>query len=80
MVRVLRVGLSLSVTNISFSSSLEWCKWAGVKRIFHWDEDDGSFKCVKVNDPGSEPYETQADNRLAAGRVRNVSLLTSDSV
>ncbi|TFK90915.1 hypothetical protein K466DRAFT_516324 [Polyporus arcularius HHB13444] len=46
---------------------LEWCRWAGVKRIFHWDADEGRFLVVKVNDAQSAQYETHADIRLFAG-------------
>ena len=28
---------------------VEWCRWAGVKRIFHWNGEDGKFDMVKVN-------------------------------
>jgi hypothetical protein len=47
-----------------YIASLEWCRWAGVKRIFYWDETEGSFLCVKVNEAGGDHYETQADMRL----------------
>ncbi|KAI0698187.1 hypothetical protein C8T65DRAFT_660991 [Cerioporus squamosus] len=46
---------------------IEWCRWAGVKRIFHWDADEGRFIVVKVNDAQSGQYETHADIRLFAG-------------
>lgn len=49
---------------------LEWCRWAGVKRVFHWNADVGSFEVVKVNDAQSGQYETHADIRLFAGMVR----------
>ena len=48
---------------------LEWCRWAGVKRVFHWNGDEARFECVKVNESHQEPYETRADMRLAAGLV-----------
>ena len=48
---------------------LEWCKWAGVKRIFHWNEGMCKFDVVKVNSAPREQYETHADNRLYAGLV-----------
>lgn len=65
---------------------LEWCRWAGVKRIFHWNADEGGFDVVKVNNPqGGGMYETHADVRLFAGLVRGLllscvqyTLLTSD--
>lgn len=46
-----------------------WCKWAGVKRIFHWNEELGKFEMIKVNACAMDFYETQSDARLAAGRV-----------
>ncbi|KAI0830324.1 hypothetical protein BC628DRAFT_1313925 [Trametes gibbosa] len=48
---------------------LEWCRWAGVKRIFHWDAEKGKFDVVKVNSPERGQYETHADIRLFAGLV-----------
>lgn len=48
---------------------LEWCRWAGVKRIFHWDADQGKFEVVKVNSAEKEVYETRADLRLYSGLV-----------
>ena len=49
---------------------LEWCRWAGVKRIFHWNGEDGKFDMVKVNTAERDQYETHADIRLYAGMVR----------
>lgn len=49
---------------------LEWCRWAGVKRVFHWDDVGHRFEMVKVNDAERENYETRADTRLFAGLVR----------
>ncbi|KAL6302598.1 hypothetical protein BKA93DRAFT_929565 [Sparassis latifolia] len=46
---------------------LEWCKWAGVKRIFHWNNEEGRFDVVKVNSAQRDIYETHADFRLFAG-------------
>ncbi|VDB92211.1 unnamed protein product [Peniophora sp. CBMAI 1063] len=46
---------------------LEWCRWAGVKRIFHWNADAGTFDAVKVNSADPNKYETHADVRLFAG-------------
>ncbi|KAI0772341.1 hypothetical protein BD413DRAFT_623058 [Trametes elegans] len=48
---------------------LEWCRWAGVKRIFHWNADEGKFDVVKVNSAERGQYETHADIRLFAGLV-----------
>jgi len=46
---------------------LEWCRWAGVKRIFHWNGEEGKFDMVKVNTAERDQYETHADIRLFAG-------------
>jgi len=46
---------------------LEWCRWAGVKRIFHWSEVTNQFDMVKVNSAELGQYETHADYRLFAG-------------
>ncbi|KAI0032125.1 hypothetical protein K488DRAFT_50605 [Vararia minispora EC-137] len=48
---------------------VEWCRWAGVKRIFHWNADEGRFDVVKVNSADPGQYETHADIRLFAGMV-----------
>ena len=48
---------------------LEWCRWAGVKRVFHWNGEGRCFEVVKVNDANRENYETRADVRLFAGLV-----------
>ena len=48
---------------------LEWCRWAGVKRIFHWNGEEGKFDMVKVNTAERDQYETHADIRLFAGMV-----------
>ena len=50
--------------------SLEWCRWAGVKRVFHWNGEEHRFDVVKVNSADRENYETRADGRLFAGLVR----------
>ncbi|KAG8908820.1 hypothetical protein FRB99_003058 [Tulasnella sp. 403] len=42
---------------------LEWCRWAGVKRVFHWNPDSGSWDALKVNDP-SNAYLTHADHKI----------------
>ncbi|KAH9966369.1 hypothetical protein BGW80DRAFT_1230368 [Lactifluus volemus] len=44
-----------------------WCRWAEVKRIFHWNGEDGKFDVVKVNTAEQDQYETHADIRLYAG-------------
>jgi len=46
---------------------VKWCYWSGVKRIFHWNADEGRFDVIKVNDLEGDCYETQADTRLFAG-------------
>ena len=48
---------------------LEWCRWAGIKRIFHWNMETNSFDVVKVNNAEALHYETHADFRLFAGLV-----------
>jgi hypothetical protein len=50
---------------------VEWCRWAGVKRIFHWNGEEGKFDMVKVNTAERDQYETHADVRLFAGMVRS---------
>jgi len=51
------------------SRCIEWCKWAGIKRVFHWEGRTGSFEVVKVNDEDTEVYVTCADAKLRAGTV-----------
>jgi hypothetical protein len=46
-----------------------WCRWAGVKRIFHWNGEDGKFDVVKVNTAEEDQYETHADIRLRHGEM-----------
>lgn len=48
---------------------LEWCRWAGIKRIFHWNKETNTFDVVKVNSALGSMYETHADQRLFAGLV-----------
>lgn len=59
---------------------LHWCYWAGIKRIFHWDEVAGRWEVVKVNSPGRDQYETTADARLHAGMVSTAFHVTNDSL
>jgi hypothetical protein len=40
-----------------------------VKRIFHWNGEEGKFDVVKVNTAERDQYETHADIRLFAGMV-----------
>jgi hypothetical protein len=50
---------------------LEWCQWAGVRRVFHWNPETGRFDVVKVADSqGSHSYATQADKRVSSGLAR----------
>ncbi|KAH7103762.1 cytidine deaminase-like protein [Auriculariales sp. MPI-PUGE-AT-0066] len=46
---------------------LAWCRWAGVKRVFHYDGTTARFEVVKVN--AGDAYETHADGRLFSGAV-----------
>ncbi|KAG9000208.1 hypothetical protein FRB94_005604 [Tulasnella sp. JGI-2019a] len=46
---------------------VEWCRWAGVKRIFHWDADKVRWQVVKVNDSDIKLYQTRSD--YANGRI-----------
>ncbi|KAH8809633.1 hypothetical protein DL96DRAFT_1821880 [Flagelloscypha sp. PMI_526] len=45
---------------------VEWCRWAGIRRIYHWDPSLGGFMVVKVNDRDAG-YETVADARMYGG-------------
>lgn len=53
---------------------LEWCRWAGIKRIFHWNEVTSQFEVVKVNNSEPGHYETHADIRLFAGLVSHLGI------
>ncbi|KAJ7852959.1 hypothetical protein B0H13DRAFT_2083390 [Mycena leptocephala] len=45
---------------------VDWCAWAGIRRIFHWSVVEGRFICIKVRDASrAECYETIVDLRLA---------------
>ncbi|KAH8077087.1 hypothetical protein BXZ70DRAFT_902471 [Cristinia sonorae] len=59
---------------------LEWARWAGIKRIFHWDEGLGRFEVVKVNAVQVEPYGTSSDVRLFAGLVRSYHISNSKTL
>lgn len=52
-------------------TSVEWCRWAGIKRIFYWDASASGFKGVKIGDLSVEHYQTQAEYRLAERVVRS---------
>lgn len=56
---------------------LEWARWAGVRRIFHWDEAQGRFLVVKVNAVQIEAYGTHSDVRVFSGLVRSRSLFAA---
>lgn len=50
---------------------LEWCRWAGVKRVFHWNstsegEGTGRWEVVKVNDSTMKLYQTRSDFNLVS--------------
>ncbi len=63
----------LSIILTELSSSIQWCKWAGIRRVFYWDEDEKRFSCLKVGATQSQDcYETMTDVRL-------VSLYSSQS-
>ncbi|KAJ7203584.1 hypothetical protein GGX14DRAFT_570039 [Mycena pura] len=45
---------------------VEWCAWAGIKRIFHWSVVEGRFICLKVSDAHvGDCYETVTERILA---------------
>lgn len=46
---------------------LYWCYWAGIRRIFHWDDIANKWAVVRVNNPGKAQYQTTSDSRLYAG-------------
>lgn len=48
---------------------LEWCKWAGVKRILYWNGEENRFNVIKVNSAERDSYEVHSDVRLFAGSV-----------
>ena len=48
---------------------VEWCRWAGIERIFHWNGEYGKFDMVKVNTAERDQYETHGDIRLYAGMM-----------
>ncbi|KAK0477039.1 hypothetical protein IW261DRAFT_1635650 [Armillaria novae-zelandiae] len=50
---------------------IDWCDWAGIKRIFYWSESDRAFCCLKIADAKNTRYETQADVRLSCGALRS---------
>lgn len=66
VVRVLKNGMGSARP---CGRCLEWCSWAGVKRIFHWNEVDNRFDVVKVSAYRTEIYQTHADERMAMGTV-----------
>jgi hypothetical protein len=49
---------------------VQWCGWAGIRRVFHWSPTTHRFEVVKVADAKtSVVYATTADRRLASGMV-----------
>jgi hypothetical protein len=49
---------------------VQWCAWAGIRRVFHWSPATHRFEVVKVADARtSTAYATSADRRLASGLV-----------
>jgi hypothetical protein len=49
---------------------VQWCAWAGIRRVFHWSPATHQFEVVKVADARtSATYATTADRRLASGLV-----------
>ncbi|KAG8858927.1 hypothetical protein FRB96_004747 [Tulasnella sp. 330] len=49
---------------------VEWCRWAGVKRVFHWNPENGAWDVLKVNDP-NDTYLTHADKKITTKTVRS---------
>jgi len=47
---------------------IEWCRWAGIKRIFHWDPENGRWEVVKVNDV-DKVYCTNSDLKMVGGNM-----------
>ncbi|KAJ7270625.1 hypothetical protein B0H12DRAFT_1320109 [Mycena haematopus] len=49
---------------------VDWCAWAGIRRIFHWSVEEERFICLKVRDASqTECYETTADVRFLQARA-----------
>ncbi|KAJ7630114.1 hypothetical protein DFH06DRAFT_1480194 [Mycena polygramma] len=49
---------------------VDWCAWAGIRRIFHWSMVEGRFICLKVGDASkAECYETITDLRYLKARA-----------
>ncbi|KAJ7153466.1 hypothetical protein C8R43DRAFT_885683 [Mycena crocata] len=49
---------------------VEWCAWAGIRRIFHWSVAEGRFVCLKVGGASEgDVYQTVADFRYLAGTL-----------
>ncbi|KAF9497395.1 hypothetical protein BDN71DRAFT_1387677 [Pleurotus eryngii] len=67
VVRVTKVGLGSAKP---CNRCVYWCRWAGIRRIYHWDQGSSAFLCVKVNDYGTEGYETRADDLRRASPSR----------
>jgi hypothetical protein len=49
---------------------VQWCAWAGIRRVFHWSPATHRFEVVKVADvKNMAVYATTANRRLASGLV-----------
>jgi hypothetical protein len=49
---------------------VQWCAWAGIRRVFHWSPATHRFEVIKVAyAKTSAVYATSADRRLASGLV-----------
>ncbi|KAF7307890.1 CMP/dCMP-type deaminase domain-containing protein [Mycena kentingensis (nom. inval.)] len=49
---------------------IEWCAWAGIKRIFHWGVIEQRWVCLKVGDASAgDWYETLTDTRVFTGQI-----------
>jgi hypothetical protein len=70
------VSVSLAFA-CSSAASIEWCRWAGVRRIFHWDDVRQTFLCVKVNESVGGSHRNQANISSLACMVHPVSHLWS---
>ncbi|KAJ7271120.1 hypothetical protein C8J57DRAFT_1603493 [Mycena rebaudengoi] len=49
---------------------VDWCAWAGIKRIFYWSDAEGRFVCIKVNGHESQDfYQTSTDERWSVAQA-----------
>ncbi|KAL4264022.1 Cytidine deaminase-like protein [Pleurotus pulmonarius] len=74
VVRVTKVGMG---TAKPCNRCVYWCRWAGIRRIYHWDQDSSAFLCIKVNDYQTENYETRADDlrRASPNRITKANVV-----